>query len=325
MSIPNPRLLPLALAALAAVGLDFHGAHGQVALDPSAAPRPGWIGVGVHVNEVRQATGRVETDLVITRVVDGSPADRAGFRPGDRILQINGRGVTLESFASITSGLREGDRIRVTVARGPWPSEIDVQAVARPAPELVALPHDVALRVDSAMLRLDSLLWLLGDPAISAGRSEATAGYEELGRQRLVAIGADSTRTVIVPTGNLDPVADPSIFRERERAVGASSADVGRLAAPHIVGQNRVAGAAMIVLNRELAAYFEVAGGLLVTDVTPGTPAEDAGIRPGDVVVRVDDGAVASLADLRRAMSAEGNRQVVSLVRRGEPIDVIMP
>jgi membrane-associated protease RseP (regulator of RpoE activity) len=291
--------------------------------------------VRVDVNEVREPGGRVQTDLMITSVVDDSPADRAGFRPGDRILQINGRSVTLESFTRMASSLREGDRVRVTVARGPWPSEIDVQAVARPAENLVALPQDVAVRVDSAMHRLDSLLWLLAGRAVSVDGREMIPDHEETGRRQLVAIGTDSTRTVIVPAWSLDPLPiDPreglpsrgSFFGERARPVGSSSAEPGRVAVPHIVGQNRVAGAAVILLNPELAAYFEVDGGLLITDVTPGTPAEDAGILPGDVLTGVDGAAVASLADLRRVMSSpEPDRLVISLVRRGDPIDVVLP
>jgi membrane-associated protease RseP (regulator of RpoE activity) len=351
MSISRMRLLPLAVAALALTGLDVGEVRGQqIAPDAQAAP-PGWIGVRVDVNEVREPSGRVQTDLMITSVVDDSPADRAGFRPGDRILRINGRSVTLESFTRIASSLREGDRVRVTVARGPWPSEIDVQAVARPAQNLVALPQDVAVRVDSAMQRLDSLIWLLAGRGVAVDGRQMVPDQEETGRQRLVAIGTDSTRTVIVPTWSLAPLQDPfhaldpsvaprdppvdpregqpswgSFFGERAQPVGSSSAEPGRVAVPHIVGQNRVAGAAVILLNPELAAYFEVGGGLLVTDITPGTPAEDAGIRPGDVLVRVDGAAVTSLADLRRVMSSpELDHLVISVVRRGDPIDVVLP
>lgn len=335
-----PRFLPLAVVALALLGSDTLAVDAQTASsDPY--PTPGWIGIRVDVNEVRQMNGRVQTDLQITSVVDGSPADRAGFKPGDRIVQLNGRGITLESFANTASNLRSGDRVRLMIARGPWTQEMDIEAVARPAQGFVGLPQDVAVRVDSAMVRLDSLLSLLAGPGMPPGQSPMSADGRANARQRLVATGPDSTRTVILPTWGMEPSAPRGLSPDRRDAASSWSAffrqrngpdpspDDGenvRVASPHILGQNRVAGAEVMVLNPELATYFEVETGLLVTDVTPGTPADDAGVRPGDVVVRAGQAPVLSVADLRRALSTPSAGPVVlGLVRQGEPVDVTLP
>jgi Do/DeqQ family serine protease len=61
------------------------------------------------------------------------------------------------------------------------------------------------------------------------------------------------------------------------------------------------------------ALSLDISDGAVVTRVEPGSPAEDAGIEAGDVVVAVEDSAVASAADLR-------NR--VGLVRVGEDVNV---
>lgn len=62
-----------------------------------------------------------------------------------------------------------------------------------------------------------------------------------------------------------------------------------------------------------------VDAGAWISAVTPGTPAADAGLRPDDVVVKVDDVAVASMEDLIIAVRrhAVGDRVVVRYVREG--------
>jgi len=56
--------------------------------------------------------------------------------------------------------------------------------------------------------------------------------------------------------------------------------------------------------------------GLLVVDVEEGSPADDAGLESGDVIVQANRQAVGSPADLRRALAANPRRALL-LVRRG--------
>jgi membrane-associated protease RseP (regulator of RpoE activity) len=55
-----------------------------------------------------------------------------------------------------------------------------------------------------------------------------------------------------------------------------------------------------------------------VTEVTPGSPADGAGLRPGDVIVAVDDQPVAQLDSPEDWLSGEAGRVVRLEVRRGD-------
>jgi len=93
---------------------------------------------------------------------------------------------------------------------------------------------------------------------------------------------------------------------------------------PYLLGSNRVAGAQVIDLRPELAQYFAVEGGVLVVDVSPGTPAAIAGLVPGDVIVRIDQVGIQSVEDLRLGVSRAGETLPLSLVRRGSTVQVLL-
>lgn len=55
-------------------------------------------------------------------------------------------------------------------------------------------------------------------------------------------------------------------------------------------------------IDGQLAAYFGVKEGVLVRSVVKGSTAEKAGIRAGDVIVKVDDSKVSTAVELTRAI-----------------------
>jgi serine protease Do len=86
-------------------------------------------------------------------------------------------------------------------------------------------------------------------------------------------------------------------------------------------------------LTPQLGAYFGApdAGGVLVREVRAGTPAEKAGLKAGDVIVKVDDKPVHSLGDLRaelREKSAEKS-VILGVLRKGAemslPVAIELP
>jgi S1-C subfamily serine protease len=60
--------------------------------------------------------------------------------------------------------------------------------------------------------------------------------------------------------------------------------------------------------------------GAIVTDLVPGGPAEDDGLRPGDIIVKIGDEAIATSEDVGAAVDARKprDRVEVEVVRRGD-------
>jgi serine protease Do len=83
-------------------------------------------------------------------------------------------------------------------------------------------------------------------------------------------------------------------------------------------------------LNDDLASYFDTSAGegVLVLDVVDDSIAQKAGVKPGDVIRKVDDESVASVDDLRDALGRydEGDEFKVTVLRKGKEktLDAVM-
>jgi membrane-associated protease RseP (regulator of RpoE activity) len=78
-------------------------------------------------------------------------------------------------------------------------------------------------------------------------------------------------------------------------------------------------------LDGQLAEFFGVKEGVLVRAVTPGASADKAGIKAGDVIVRVDDAKVATPADISAHLRVLHGRPVsVVVVRDRKEINVML-
>jgi membrane-associated protease RseP (regulator of RpoE activity) len=115
-----------------------------------------------------------------------------------------------------------------------------------------------------------------------------------------------------------------ALARGRPPAALGTEVEHARPLAPYIMGQDWIAGARLTALNAGLSGYFGVERGLLVVEVVSGMPVADAGITPGDVILRAGDRSVATLEELRAALgSSRGPGPLrLTVVRKGRPFQV---
>jgi serine protease Do len=82
-------------------------------------------------------------------------------------------------------------------------------------------------------------------------------------------------------------------------------------------------------LTSQLGSYFGAPNnaGVLVREVRPGTPADKAGLKAGDVITKVEGKEIRNLADLRAQLREKSNQPAVnmSVLRKGSEISVTVP
>ena len=97
----------------------------------------GWIGVEVQAitGELAESFGLPSSDgTLISGVMRGSPADRAGIQPGDVLLAVDGRKVTdPQSMLEAIAALRPGRKADFELRRGKDTMGIKVEIARRPA------------------------------------------------------------------------------------------------------------------------------------------------------------------------------------------------
>ena len=73
-------------------------------------------------------------------------------------------------------------------------------------------------------------------------------------------------------------------------------------------------------IGPQLAEYFAVEKGVLVTSVTEESPGAEAGLKAGDVITSVDDWSIDGVLDLRRRLLtvASGETFEIAVVRDKE-------
>ena len=226
-----------------------------------------------------------ERGALIKEVTPETPAEKAGLKAGDVIVSYQGE--TVQSAAQLARLVRE-----------------------TPVGRNVAL--DVNREGSSRKLMVT-----LGEHARPALALERTL-------KRVPPRRADGESSAEPPEAPLLPedfgeTLKGELLKESDQI--RQEVDRMRL---ELAGGRRRLGIRYQEIDGQLAGYFKVQKGLLVTQVDEGSPAGKAGLQAGDVILKVNGTSVDSSHDLRDELRKidEGSAASLTVQRHGKPIDV---
>lgn len=304
-------------------------AHPALRAQSRAEARSGWLGFSFSPRVLVLSGGRA-APVVVERVAEASPAQRAGLQVGDTIARLNGLTATPRLVNGIAAGLQAGDTVRLDVRRAGQSRSLALVAEPRPAAYrfpgrgAIVIDGDSVMRamrvyLDSARILLDSVHL----PRVLIEHGDSGTVYLESPRGRV--------RVFPRISGDSFHIRLPDVRIWVDSACeGCRTFDFdGRRGfgfAPFDFGRRAVAGAELAELEPAVAAYFQVDDGVLVLRVAPGTPAARAGLEPGDVIVRAAGKPVRSIGELRRRLREDVNEHSeLEIVRKGKSRTVRLP
>jgi len=278
------------------------------------------------------------------------PRDPRETLPGKRRESNLGSGVIVTEDGYLLTNLHvvEGaDEIKVALPSSG--KEYDAEVVGTdPQTDLVVLKIEdtglpAATLTDSDLLEIGDTVLAIGNPfgvgqAVTMGivsakeRGMGLVDYEDFIQTDASINPGNSGGALVDAQGRLVGINTAILSRTGgNQGIGfAVPINLAGLILERIVLDGRVTrgflGVRIQPVTPGLAKQFglEDAHGALVSDVIPGTPAEKAGLKVGDVIVDLDGAALKDSRDLRFkvAQTAPGTKVTMGVVRDGKPQEI---
>jgi serine protease Do len=226
----------------------------QVAPAPPAPPAPmqdmlrlmsidgSYLGVGVRdidAESKKTLNLKEERGAEITSVEPGSPADKAGLKQGDVVLDYNGQRIEgTQQFIRMVRETPPGREVKIVVSRSGSPFTVNAQ------------------------------------PAEAKNRMQFGSA------PRIITVPGFQSRTY-----NIDTPRAMMSWTSGSLGIEAESVD------------------------SQLAEFFGVKQGVLIRSVGKSTPAEKAGLRAGDIIVKVDETKVSAPREVSSAIRSHSNNK----------------
>jgi S1-C subfamily serine protease len=261
-----------------------------------------------------------ENGARVEQVQADSPADQAGVRVGDVIVEVDGQAVTAASLRAEIAKHAVGDAVTVSVARGGETIDLEVTLAARPArqPEVTlferALPDQPRLGV-----RLEDTDEGPVIREIVADSPAASASLEVGDIVKKVGDTAVENARAVVEAIQAQQVGD-TIAIEIDRAGQTESVEVTLDAAPNL-RPFRQGLEQLFSLSYDPSEKTWSIGG-----ISEGNPLYEAGLREGDVITQFD-GQAYDPAELRRYLRGltDQNEITLTIQRDGGEQEITVP
>lgn len=276
------------------------------AIDPGQALQPaatgnGWLGIAVDDTVV---TGR----LVVVEVAPGGPADKAGVRPQDVLLAINGNQLQNgDELAAALAAIAPGQRVKMAVGRESRIEDVVALASVRPTE---ALSRD----------------WQSSTDPNSSQAAVPQAGVAPTRLiPEIVAVQPLPAPAAVMPPQPLDrmPAAAPPLVVAESKPAAESYSIPSAMPAPpaRTAALGRTAlGVRTVPVDPNVQSRFRLtdAQGAFVIGVVQDLPAARAGVPPGSVIVAINHQPVRSPQDLTDLVAS-------GPVGRPVPIHYVLP
>ena len=229
---------------------------------------------------------------VVGTVERGSPAAEVGLEPGDRILSIDGQEVTWwQAYSQIVAEVA-GSTLRLVVERDAETLHFDVPVERRSSLDVFGTVADVGW-IGLGSRRLPTLL---GVPSNSV--PAAVAGLRSGDR--------------VVKVGSLE-VEDwqelEAAYLEAGRASGFGRIDLEVLRYEDGVLEPTTEQVSVPALP-DLAHLGVISATILLNAVSPGMPAEEAGLERGDLLLSLDGHPIGSFESFQNSVLTSGGRSL---------------
>ena len=267
-----------------------------------------WLGIDV---QPLFKHGKDEHGVLISGVLENSPADKAGFKPGDLLLRVDNRATDVrfeEQMAEVMgrlAGLPIGKDVAVVVRRDG--KEVTLRPVPVEREEIFPRQHELkqwglTVRDFSSILakemkreNLDGVLVTSVRPGGPAGGAkpsiEARDVIVEVNGQPVKNVESLMTLTHNLTEGKAAPVPVIATFeRKSARYFAVVRVGIEELKDPGLEVTKAWLPVETHVISRDIAKQLgqPALKGFYITRVYPNTTAATAGIKPGDFIVAVD-------------------------------------
>jgi serine protease Do len=265
----------------------------------AAALAGGGPRLGVQIRDVgKEDVARLKltarNGVVIDEVMNNSAAQKAGVKAGDVVVQFDGESVrSAQQFTRLVRETAADRTVKMAVIRDGKRMDLDVTPSAADDEVSVFVGDEIRGDVEREMKdlqgRIQQYRFERPAPAPMPERAPMPPGGTPQWRQE---------RPLPLPRGD-------ALQWFGDDATGNFVFSLGR---------GRL-GVTVQELTPELAAYFGVKDGLLVSAVQADSPAAKAGIKAGDVIGSVDGKAVAASDELIRELGGKDGEVTIGLTR----------